>query len=376
MLKKKKVIIPLVLLILAAFIGLSIYRTQAENEIVVKTGHIKEEELTTTVMIPGTLSLADEQKVYEDLEKGDVETVHVSEGDTVKAGAPLVTYSSDTIELEQQQADLTRQSTNMQIESLNKQLNRLDEKQDELEKEVGKKAADEQIDAERDQLNLELDTAKLERKRNNLELDSLEKQREALTVTSKIDGTVLSVQQGEQAASAEIQEPLVHVGQTGAFLAKGVLSEYDALNVKNGQPVTITSDVLPDQQWTGVVTKVNLLPEQDAAAQADANAANQYPVEVKINGADISTIKPGFKLLLDIETNQKTASVLPVEAVFQEEDNPYVFVVKNGQAIKKTVKTGIQADKWIEVSEGLTGKDDVITNPDERLSDGMDVTVE
>ncbi|MET1032193.1 hypothetical protein [Domibacillus tundrae] len=80
MLKKKKVLVPLVAVIIAAFIGASVYQSQAKNEVIVKTGHIQEEELTTTVMIPGTLSLADEQKVYSDLEKGDVETIHVKKG--------------------------------------------------------------------------------------------------------------------------------------------------------------------------------------------------------------------------------------------------------------------------------------------------------
>ncbi|WP_050180410.1 efflux RND transporter periplasmic adaptor subunit [Domibacillus robiginosus] len=374
MLKKKKVIIPLVIVLLVLFIGASVYRSQAKNEIIVKTGQIKEEELKTTVMIPGSLSLADEQKVYSEPEKGEVETVHVKEGDTVKAGAPLVTYSSDTIALEEEQAELTRQSTNLQIESLNKQLNRLGSKQDDLEKEVGKKAAEEQIRTERDQLNLDLDTAKLERKRNNLEVTSLEKQREGLTVTSKINGTVLSVQKDLQPAGSETTEPIVHVGQTGSFMAKGVLSEYDALNVKPGQAVTITSDVIPDKNWAGSVTKVDLLPEQ--AAAGDGNAANQYPVEIKVNDAGISAIKPGFKLLLEIETNKKTAHSLPAEAVRQEENKSIVFVVQDGQAIEKTVKTGIQTGNRIEVTGGLTGKDRVILNPDDTLSDGMDVTVE
>ena len=373
MLKKKKVLIPLLIMIIVLFIGASVYRSQAKNEVIVKTGRIQEKELTTTVMIPGSLSLADEQKVYSDPEKGEVETIHVKEGAAVKAGAPLVTYSSDAIALEEEQADLTRQSTNMQIESLNKQLNRLGSKQDDLEEEVGTAAAKEQIQTERDQLNLELDTAKLERKRNNLELTSLEKQRNALTVTSKINGTVLSVQKENQPAGSETPEPIVHIGQTGSFIAKGVLSEYDALTVKPGQAVTITSDVLPDKKWAGSVTKVDLLPEQ---AVADENAANQYPVEIKVNDAGISAIKPGFKLLLNIETNKKTTPSLPAEAVLQEDDQSIVFVVKNGQAVQKTVETGLQAGDQIEITGGLTGKDNVILQPDNTLSDGMDVTVE
>ncbi|MCP3761537.1 hypothetical protein NLX67_03910 [Domibacillus sp. A3M-37] len=73
-------LVPLVAVIIAAFIGASVYQSQAKNEVIVKTGRIQEEELTTTVMIPGTRSLADEQKVYSDLEKSDVETIHVKKG--------------------------------------------------------------------------------------------------------------------------------------------------------------------------------------------------------------------------------------------------------------------------------------------------------
>ncbi|OMP66538.1 efflux RND transporter periplasmic adaptor subunit [Domibacillus epiphyticus] len=371
--RKKKIIIPVAILVAVLLIGTSIYRAKGQNEAVVSVTTLKEQELRTTVMIPGTLALANEQSIYYDMEKGDVDTIHVKEGDTVKIGTPLVTYKNETLSLEEQQSDLTRQSSNLQIESINKQLNQLSDKQDELEKEIGKQAAKEQVAAERNQLNLELDTAKIERKRSDLERETVRKKKAGLSVESEINGTVLNVNKEADVNTADIQEPLVHIGNTTSFTGEGVLSEYDALNVKKGQPVTITSDVIPDKEWTGRVTKVDLLPQKQADPAGDT--ANQYPVEITIADSSISDIKPGFKLLMEIETSKKTAYAVPAEAVRQDEKEEYVFVAENGKAVKKTVKTGQKTNKLIEITSGIKGKDKVIINPPEDLIDGMDVKV-
>ncbi len=41
-------------------------------------------------MVPSTLKLADEQYVYFDAEKGEVERFHVTEGISCTAGTPLL----------------------------------------------------------------------------------------------------------------------------------------------------------------------------------------------------------------------------------------------------------------------------------------------
>jgi hypothetical protein len=55
-----------------------------------------------------------------------------------------------------------------------------------------------------------------------------------------------------------------------------------------------------------------------------------------------------------------------------------VYVYKDGKAIAKPVKTGIQDNYFIEIKEGLSEKDEVITGPytilSKRLKDGMLVT--
>lgn len=375
---KKGIIITAVAVVIVAVIGINVYRAQSVSgkAVNVHVANIKEKKLRNTVMVPGTLKLADEQYVYFDAEKGEIERFHVTEGSRVQQGTSLVTYESDALDLEQEQNKLEKKSSQLQIDSVSKQISNLNKKRKELEKEMSKQEARDQIDTERTQLNLDLETAKIDLERNKLEAKSIAKKERNLDVASDINGTVLEVDKEAVNNTSDVQKPLIHIGNTDEYLATGVLSEYDALKIKTGQAVKITSDVLPDKKWAGSVKQIDYLPQQQASAEAGNDAANQYPVEVKVDDQDITMIKPGFKLLLEIETSSKKASSLPIKAVVNEEGEKYVYVVKDKKAVRKEVKIGETTNKFIEIKSGVSSKDKVITNPSKDLTDGAEVTVQ
>ncbi|MEO2223564.1 efflux RND transporter periplasmic adaptor subunit [Priestia megaterium] len=375
---KKGIIITAVTVVIVAAIGINIYRAQSVSgkAVDVQVATVKEKKLRNTVMVPGTLKLADEQYVYFDAEKGEVERFHVTEGSHVQQGTSLVTYESDALDLEQEQNKLEKKSSQLQIDSVSKQLSNLNKKQKELEKEMSKQEARDQIDTERTQLNLDLETAKIDLERNKLEAKSIAKKERNLDVTSDINGTVLEVDKEAVNNTGDVQKPLIHIGNTDEYLATGVLSEYDALKIKTGQAVKITSDVLPDKEWSGSVKQIDYLPQQQASAEAGNGAANQYPVEVKVDDQDITMIKPGFKLLLEIETSSKKAPSLPIKAVVNKDGEKYVYVVKDKKAVRKEVKVGETTNKFIEIKSGVSSKDKVITNPSKDLTDGAEVIVQ
>ncbi|MFL0473341.1 efflux RND transporter periplasmic adaptor subunit [Priestia sp. 179-F W1.4 NHS] len=375
---KKGILITAVAVVIVAVIGINVYRAQSVSgkAVNVHVANLKEKKLRNTVMVPGTLKLADEQYVYFDAEKGEVERFHVTEGSRVQQGTSLVTYESDALDLEQEQNKLEKKSSQLQIDSISKQLSNLNKKQKELEKEMSKQEARDQIDTERTQLNLDLETAKIDLERNKLEAKSIAKKERNLDVASDISGTVLEVDKEAVNNTSDVQKPLIHIGNTDEYLATGVLSEYDALKIKTGQAVKITSDVLPDKEWAGSVKQIDYLPQQQASAEAGNDAANQYPVEVKVDDQDITMIKPGFKLLLEIETSSKKASSLPIKAVVNEDGEKYVYVVKDKKAVRKEVKIGETTNKFIEIKSGVSSKDKVITNPSKDLTDGAEVTVQ
>lgn len=368
---KKIISLTLLFLILIVFIGFNLYRTQDTGKITsVHTTKLKEHNLKNIVMIPGTLKLADEQYIYYNAEKGDLNQIHVTEGSKIQIGTPVITYQNDELDLEKKQNQLNQRSSKIQINSLSKKIEKLD-KQPNYTNELK-----EQMQSDKVQLNLDLETAKLELEKNKLEEKEINKKKDKLDIKSKIKGTVLEVNKEAANAVGETQQPLVHIGNTEEYLANGVLSEYDALNVKIGQPVTIKSDVLPNREWNGTVKKIGALPDKQTTTDNSVDTTNQYPLEVKINDKDIQNLKPGFKLILEIETTSKETRALPIKAIMTEENNKYVYIVKDHKLIHRKVRVGETTSKFIEILEGVSPKEKVVTNPSGKLKEGMEVDIQ
>lgn len=357
---------------LILIIGISIFRTQADENITVQTTKLKEKEITGNVMIPGTLQLANEQKVYFDGQTGEVKNIHVKEGDTVKKGTPLVTYENEQLMLEKEQNQLAIESNYIRINQIKDQIKDLEDKKEELTKQVGEKEAKKQIESEKNQLETERKMANIELRQNLLQKETIEKKLQELEVQSEIDGVVISI--NEDAQNSMEPKVFIHIGSLKSLKVTGVISEYDSLKVAQNQPVSLTSDVLPEEKWKGTVSHIGTLPEQ-GDAMSQGGGAVQYPIEVTVANENIKA-KPGFKLIMEIETERKKVNVLPLEAIKQEDDTHYVFSVEDGKAVKKEVKVGTSDQNVMEIKSGVEKDDQIILKPVDSLKPGMEVTVE
>ncbi|PRP56313.1 efflux RND transporter periplasmic adaptor subunit [Bacillus halotolerans] len=360
------------------FIGINIYRSAAPTSgsagQKVETGSLEEKKISSTVMVPGTLKFSNEQYVFYEADKGTLNDIKVKEGDKVKKGTPLVTYTNEQLSLEKEQNQLTAESNRLQIDQIQEKLQALDSKEKELTKQLGKKEAEKQVDSERTELEMQEKTAQIELKQTELQRQSLANQVSDLQVKSEIEGTVISVNQEAASKKSDIQEPVIHIGNPKDLVVSGKLSEYDTLKVKKGQKVTLTSDVIQDKTWKGTVSAVGLVPDQqdNAAAAAGTDQAVQYPLQVKIKG-DLPEGKPGFKFIMNIETDKRKTNTLPSKAVKKEDDQYYVYTVKDGKAKRVNVKIGEVTDDVTEIKEGISKDDQVILNPADDLADGTEV---
>ncbi|PON02267.1 efflux transporter periplasmic adaptor subunit [Bacillus halotolerans] len=364
--------------LVALFIGINIYRSAAPTSgsagQKVETGNLEEKKISSTVMVPGTLKFSNEQYVFYEADKGTLNDIKVKEGDKVKKGTPLVTYTNEQLSLEKEQNQLTSESNQLQIDQIQQKLQALDSKEKELTKQLGKKEAEKQVDSERTELEMQEKTAQIELKQTELQRQSLANQVSDLQVKSEIEGTVISVNQEAASKKSDIQEPVIHIGNPKDLVVAGKLSEYDTLKVKKGQKVTLTSDVIQDKTWKGTVSAVGLVPDQqdNAAAAAGTDQAVQYPLQVKIKG-DLPEGKPGFKFIMNIETDKRKTNTLPSKAVKKEDDQYYVYTVKDGKAKRVDVKIGEVTDDVTEIKEGISKDDQVILNPADDLADGTEV---
>jgi HlyD family secretion protein len=372
---KKKIWITIaVVIILTLVVGVNIYRTYADSTANVKTETAKFEEINSTVMTPGTLAMADESTIYQDSSKGELKEILVNEGDSVKKGDPVVSYENKDLEMEKEQNEINIESLYLRINSLDKQEKRLKEKKNDLADDVGEEEAEETMEAEIEQVKMDKRMANLDLRQALLQRDRLKQKISDLEEKSEISGVVLEANDSSAPQSTQMEKPILRIGSMENLIIEGTLSEYDTLNIEAGQKVTITTDVLPDEKWEAEVMEVGYLPQ---ASSPEANtSAVQYPVSVKFNNPEDVSLKPGFQMIIEIETESHEALTVPLEAVQQDGDESFVFVVEDGKAVNRQIETGSSTTKRIEVTKGLSEKAQVVVEAPNHLKDKMEVTVQ
>ena len=87
-------------------------------------------------------------------------------------------------------------------------------------------------------------------------------------------------------------------------------------------------------------------------------------------------LKPGmfgrFQIVFDQREN---VLLVPRMAVLEDEGQKSVFIVEDGLARRRSIQTGYSMGENIEVIEGLSGDETVISLGQTGLKDGAEVTV-
>jgi HlyD family secretion protein len=368
--KKHLLAIGIAILILFTTVGSIVQSNSAP--VTVKVIHLTDREVSDRTLIPGTLWFSQETMIHKDAQLGKVEEIYVKEGDSVKKGTPLIRYSNEEILLEESRNQLSIESSYLKINNLLDQLNELEKKESELIKQIGREEAENQVDAERAQLDVEKKMADIEARTYLLEKEALKKKKSKLKIESNMEGTVISLNRNTN-DSQGITTPILHIADTSNLIVRGVISEFDSLEIQKGQSVKLSSDVLPDQSWNGVVKEIGMLPNQNSLSSGEQEGLITYPIEVEVKEAEIP-IKPGFKLIMEIETDQRKASVIPWSTVKTDKENGYfVWLVEDETLKKNYIEVGSTYDEYVEVVSGLSTEDKIVNNPAKELEEGMGV---
>ena len=121
------------------------------------------------------------------------------------------------------------------------------------------------------------------------------------------------------------------------------------------------------KEYTGKVSKINKMAEQNNSG------ATVVGTEIKIANPD-SDVVLGVEAKVVVSTAQeKNAVLVPVTAVNVDMDGEFVYVVEENILVKKPVVTGISSDTMVQVAEGLTEGEQVVTDVTANLQEGMPV---
>ncbi len=194
---------------------------------------------------------------------------------------------------------------------------------------------------------------------------------EMRTLSSPIDGTVTAVSIGENEAVRSGQTAVVISNGDGLQLSLSV-NESQIAALRPGQRAEITGAGFAGSVYYGEITSI-----ADEATQTLSGAAQETVVEVLVSvenpGADI---KPGFSASARIVTMEKqNVLIAPYEAVEADENGEeYVFLYRNGRAVKTPVETGEEYDTGFEILSGCEAGDVLLLSP-AGLTDGARVAL-
>jgi membrane fusion protein (multidrug efflux system) len=133
--------------------------------------------------------------------------------------------------------------------------------------------------------------------------------------------------------------------------------------LKPGQPIVAVAAAYPDQPFRGTVDTIDpVLNPQTRAATVRAVLANGD-----------RKLKPGMLLTVTIEATARTAPAVPELALVGEGENRFVFTVENGKAKRIQVRTGLRQNGMVEVLEGLSAGQRVVTEGVVKIADGQAV---
>lgn len=220
--------------------------------------------------------------------------------------------------------------------------------------------------------------------------------------TSPIDGIVtnLPVHVGEQMVPGNQFNPssfLMTVADMSKVTGEVKVDETDIVNVELGQSAEVSIDAFPDQKFQGTVTEIGTTAIVRSTGQSTAQLttgtqeAKDFKVVVTLSNPP-ATVRPGLSATARITTaTRKDVVAIPIQALTirrqadieaaegaekqgsartaasltassegNKKELQGVFVVENGRAHFREVKTGITGVTDIEITEGLKEGEQIV----------------
>ena len=179
-------------------------------------------------------------------------------------------------------------------------------------------------------------------------------------ITADRSGTVIST--AGAGAAVESGTSIATIAGTDALVLTSAVSELNIARIQPGQPVEFTLSAYPDDVFTGTVSKI-----AGSARSQSSGAVLETVVDVLIS-PDSTDPRLRSGLTADVRfqrSDPRKICVLPYNAIGQDEEGEYVYLLENGAAVKHKIFTGAEFSDGTEVLKGATINDKVFLDPED-----------
>lgn len=352
--KIRRILIPIILIL---GLGYLVYAQLSENkqiidqranpreevtlEMPVSTQHVSITTFRDSLVINGTFEAKKELSVIAE-SSGRITRLFVQEGQRIRKGQVLAKIDDSSIQA--------------QLEMVKAQLEKSKNDVASYERLLKAGAISEQ----------QYEDVKLGQKNIEANLAAVQQQLEYTTLVNPMTGVIQSLPVEEGSFVTPGTEIAIVLDITSLKMVIQV-PEQQIVKLRRGQKVAIRTDVYPEKTFQGTITLI--------AVQADA--ARKFNVEIELPLSSTYPLKPGMFGTVRIHTtNDPIQSILiPRKAIIGSIQNPEVYVVSDGKAVKRQIAIGRLMADQVEVTQGLTESDEVILTGQINLSNGSPVKV-
>lgn len=362
--------------------------TGAVNAKQVDVREVESKLVRSSILASGALAFR-EQVLLRPEVIGQVIELHVEEADDVAKGDPVITLDPRAYQAQVKQAQARVRMQQIAIERQQLLIETLGKRFERQQAMFASNLIDEDsYDSMRSDLALarvDLQSFQESLAQARAALEQAENLLSKTRITSPIDGVVIQVdvKVGETVVAGTTNIPgsaMMVIADPSVTLTEVQVDEADIGQVRQGQTAEVYTAAYPDRPLAGTVQSV-----ASVARKMAGEAGLSFLVKILLHEQNSIIIRPGMSVRADIYTRSRENTLaIPVQAVLYDEDTggedeqTYVFVMRDGKAVRRNVSVGIASDSDQEIIDGLEAGERVIYGPYRvlrHLLDGEDVKV-
>jgi multidrug efflux pump subunit AcrA (membrane-fusion protein) len=145
------------------------------------------------------------------------------------------------------------------------------------------------------------------------------------------------------------------------------VSELDIGKLGLKQIASVKADACPERIFSGKIQRIHPL--------VDAKTRNGI-VEIALDDFCLNLRAGMFVRVTFVVRTIEKALAVPVPAVIDRPESRVCFTIKDEKAVESVVKTGLEADGWVEILSGISEGDLVVIEGQEQLKTGMSVKIQ
>ena len=227
------------------------------------------------------------------------------------------------------------------------------------------KLAQYRADVQTQKKTLDLNLAKLERDKKQLQATKIYAPQDGLVVYGGGGGgggdrRFSSESMIEEGAVIRNRQEIIKLPDVSHMKLTVRIHESHINQIRSGQSAFVVLDSMPDRRFRGVVGKVAPLP--DSSSRWGNPNLKVYPTEIRITD-DMPDVKPGVSARAEIViTNLASVLTVPIQSVTTRKGQQVVFLAGDSPR-PVPVQVGMYNNKFIEIASGLEEGERVLLAP-------------